>query len=265
MIYVVTSILDGFDNLRPPVAIGETFVKHICFTNIPNLPRVTPWEYRPAYIAGKPCRSSRVPKILAHRILPRDAEFSIYHDGNFVLKLDAFQIIQELLKDGKQWAVHRHPERGCLYKEAEIILTHQSMEGWRALKPYAVAEVSEQVAKYRATNFPESYGLWANGFIVRRHTPEVARLNELWWGEFKNGSERDQLSFPVALREAGMEIKTIDANIYKSPYIGYRWHAAFKNHEDNPDFWPERDAVRANLQALKELTGSDSGIAFQSY
>src|SRR3989304_5543328 len=50
LLYVYTSIMDGFDNLRPPAVPAETFVKYICFTNVPNLPRVTPWEYRSAAI-----------------------------------------------------------------------------------------------------------------------------------------------------------------------------------------------------------------------
>lgn len=256
MLYVYTAVINGFDNLRPPAIQPETFVKFICFTNVPNLPRVHPWEYRPAYIAGKPCRSSRIPKILPHLMLPSDAEYSIYHDGNFVFKQDPHRVIEELL-GRHDWAAHKHPARNCVYDEANIILRDCPLVDKDAVRA--------QVADYRAMNFPEKFGLWANGFIARRHTPEVAKLNERWWELFSKGSERDQLSFPVALRDAGLEIRTIDQNIFASSYMAFRWHAAWKTHEDNPDYWAGRSETRARLAELARLTGSDSGIHFQNY
>lgn len=232
-------------------------MKYICFTNVPNLPRVTPWEYRPAYIAGKTCRSSRVPKILPHLMLPRDAEYSIWHDGNFQLRRSAEEAIHELLTDGRQWAAHKHPCRSCLYDEAEVVL--------RDCPLVDKESVTRQIERYREAGFPRKAGLWANGFIVRQHTPEVARLNELWWEEYSNGCERDQLSFPVARCKAGMEIKTINADVFASPWVLFRWHAAWKHKEDNPDFWRERNETRDSLAQLAQLTGSDSGISYLNY
>jgi hypothetical protein len=255
VIYVFTSILDGFDNLRPPAIQPESFVKFICFTNVPNLPRVHPWEYRPAYLAGKPCRSARVPKILPHLMLPADAEYSIYHDGNFQLRQDPFRVIKELLDDsGATWAAHKHPARSCIYDEAAIII--------RDCPLVDKDSVNKQVAEYRESGYPEKAGLWANGFIARKHTPEVAKLNEAWWELFANGSERDQLSFPVAKSRTGMEIRTVDENIFNSHWMLFRWHAAFLSHEDNPDFWPERNGTRQRLAELARLTGTDSGIHY---
>lgn len=248
MVYIYTSILDGFDNLRPPAIPAETFCKFICFTNVPNLPRVSPWEYRPAYMAGKPCRSSRVPKILPHLILPADAEYSIYHDGNMQLRRPPSEIIEKLLSE-HDWAAHKHPCRNCVYEEVKEVISGCPLVD--------KDEVIRQSDSYRAAGFPEHAGLWANGFLVRRHTPEVARLNELWWEEFKNGSERDQLSFPVALRKSGMSIRTISDNVFKSSWVLSRWHAAFKEREDNPDYWPERKEIHGRLKRLAELTGAD--------
>ena|SRR3990167_1394629 len=256
MVYIYTSILNGFDNLRPPAVPAEDLARFVCFTNVPNLPRVYPWEYRPAYLAGKACRSSRVPKILPHLMLPEDAEYSIWHDGNFQLRHDPHLVIRELLKD-RQWAAHRHPCRSCLYDEAEVVLRDCPLVDKTA--------VNQQIARYREDGFPPRAGLWANGFIVRRHTPEVARLNELWWEEFAAGSERDQLSFPVARAKSGLEIETIDANVFGSPWILFRWHAAWKERDDNPDFWPGRNRIRLRLADLARLTGSPGGIDFKEY
>jgi hypothetical protein len=189
-------------------------------------------------------------------MLPPDAEYSIYHDGNFQLRQDPQFVIQQLLDDRRQWAAHKHPCRDCLYEEAEVILRDCPLVDKDA--------VIKQVAGYRELGWPDNAGLWANGFIVRRHTPEVARLNELWWECYQAGSERDQLSFPIAHSNSGMEITTIDANIFSSPWILFRWHAAWKDKEDNPDYWPERTDTRERLGRLAELVGNN-GIKYAAY
>lgn len=255
MIFVYTSICDGFDNLRPPACPVDDDVRYICFTNVPNLPRVYPWEYRPAYMAGEPCRSARTAKILPHLMLPDDAEYSIYHDGNFQLRQDPHAVIRDLLYS-EQWAAHKHPCRACVYQEAALLLKEKI--GTPEL-------VEQEVARYRAENYPEGAGLWANGLIVRRHTPEVAALNERWWTLYATGCERDQLSFPVARHQLNFPVNTIDADVWGSPYIKFNWHAAWKTRDDNPDYWPQRDRIRARLSELARVTGSTGGIKHHEY
>lgn len=255
MIYVITSVLNGWDNLRPPAAPADELVRYICFTNVPNLPRVFPWEYRPAYPLPHAARAARVAKILPHLMLPADAEYSIYHDGNFQLRQDPRKIIAELLPI-HDWAAHHHPARCCIYDEANVLLNEKI--GTPRL-------IEEEIARYRAEDFPAQSGLWANGLLVRRHTPEVAALNERWWQLYAAGCERDQLSFPVARRQLDLTINTISGNIYASPYILNRWHAAFKVRDDNPDYWPERAKLRARLAELARITGSDGGINYPEY
>lgn len=259
MLYVFTSILDGFDNLRPP-AVGADepgTVRYICFTNIPNLPRVYPWEYRPFYRAtGNPARDSRVAKILPHLMLPADATMSIYHDGNFQLRIDPPAIAAALMGEKHDWAAHKHPCRSCIYDEAAVLLREKI--GTQSL-------VESDIARYRESGHPEKAGLWANGMIVRRHTDKVAELNEEWWRLFDSGCERDQISFPVARARVGVNVNTINHSVYSSPYILNRWHAAFIDREDNPDYRKQRDWHRANLRSLARVTRSDGGIHHHEY
>ena len=265
MLYVYTCILSGFDNLRPPAVPPEDGVRWICFTNIPNLPRVHPWEYRPAYLVSDSSRASRIPKLLPHLMLPPDAEYSIYHDGNFRLRVSPCEIVDTLLADDYDWAAYGHPARKCIYDEARILLEDKGMEGWRKQKPERAESIRAEIARYRDSEYPERNGLWANGFIARRHTIGVRDLNDEWWKLYAQGSERDQLSFPVARYEREFPIRTITGNIYQSPYLQFCWHAAWRNKEDNPDFWPERDRTRARLGRLQELAGPAVGVGFESY
>ena len=249
VIYVVTAILNGWDNLRPPAIMNTSGARFICFTDVPVLPKVEPWEYRPLHPAGIAARTARVPKILPHLMLPDDATYSIYMDGNLQLKVDPQAVIDSLLA-GKDWAAHRHPCRDCIYQEADILLRERI--GTPEL-------VGAEIDHYRnALKHPMRDGLWANGFLVRRHTPTVAALNELWWTLYAAGCERDQLSFPVARRAMGMEVSTIDANIYESPYLNFYFHAAWKDQGSILEYQSDLAEIRHNLDQLHAFTGSFS-------
>lgn len=248
MIYVVTAITNGFDNLREPKVVSNSEnVRYVCFTNLPNLPNVGPWQYRPLHDIGRPGRSNRVPKILPHLMLPTDAEYSIWHDGNFQLSALPEVIIDTLLRN-HDWAAHRHPCRNCIYEEAGILLrekigTPELVEG--------------DVARYRASGYPSGAGLWANGMIVRRHSDVVVDVCEEWWKAYVGGCERDQLSFPPVRHRRSLSVETIDAEIYSSPYMNFYWHAPWKNQMCNQEFLPERSRIRGRLQRLTELTGKN--------
>ena len=252
-IVVYTCLVGGFDNLRPPLCVPEPGVRYICFTDVPVLPRVDPWEFRPVHrVKGpigltEPARTSRLPKILPHLVLPEDCDYSIWHDGNFQMKASPTATISKLLRTS-DWAAHKHPGRDCIYKEAKVLLSEKI--GTPAL-------VERQIARCRDVyGHPKGYGLWANGLIVRRHNAATAALNERWWDLFSDGCERDQISFPVALRESGVAIETIrHTDIYGSEFVKFNWHAAFKAREDNPTYWPERDRIAARVRKLEEIAG----------
>ena len=251
MICVYTANLDLWDNLRPPLVQPEDGVRYICFTNSPLQAAVSPWEFRPCPDLGNASRSSRVPKILPHLCLP-EYDYSIWHDANFQLRVPARQVIGELLRFD-DWCAHRHPARDCVYAEAEILLKEKI--GTPAL-------VQTQIDHYREIGYPAHHGLWANGFIVRRHTPKTARLNEKWWELFAAGCERDQLSFPVARLLSGTPLDGGGVNhgltrdIFNSPYVKYNWHAAWRDREDNPSYQPQRDRLNAQTRRLAEVSGA---------
>ena len=42
--------------------------------------------------------------------------------------------------------------------------------------------------------FPTNYGLYENGFLIRRNNLKIKFFNEAWWKELSKNSSRDQLS-----------------------------------------------------------------------
>jgi hypothetical protein len=249
-IIVYTCILNGFDNLRPPLVRPEPDVRFICYTNVPMLPDVDLWEFRPAHLirhAGTIdlARSSRIPKILPHLVLPK-CDYSIWHDGNFQLQCSPHEIISRQLRF-EDWSAHRHPARDCVYKEAEILVKE---------KIGTTSLVEAEIERYRGFEYPACNGLWANGLIIRRHTEAVRLLNEDWWELYMRGCERDQLSFPVARHLRSVKVNDILEDVFNSPFMRFGWHAAWKDKADNVSFRLERERIRERVNKLSTIAGS---------
>ncbi len=252
MIYVYTAIAGGFDNLRPPLLplIPTEPTRFICFTDNPLQEACPPWEFRPLPSVGHAARSTRGPKILPHLFLPEDCAWSIWHDANFQLKEDPAAIVKQVQDAKCQWMAHKHPARDCIYKEAGILLSENI--GTRSL-------VEAEVELYRKAKHPERFGLWANGFIVRSHAggTMVRRVCETWWRLYTDGCERDQLSFPVALRihcAEGMVLSST-ADVFRSPFVKFNWHAPWIDKDDNPSHHPARRLMGERLRQLRQVTG----------
>lgn len=263
MIVVYTCILGGFDSLRPPLVPPEPGVRFICFTDVPVLPDVPPWEYRPVHRAGNNSRTSRLPKILPHLVLP-PCDYSIWLDGNLQLRKPASEIVNAEMRFD-DWAAHRHPARGCVYSEGDLLreLKRDRPEEWPNMD---AALLNAELDHYRAIGFPPNLGtLTANGVIIRRHTPAVNALNERWWKLFERGCGRDQLSFPVALWQSEKSVTvnrmTHYPDVYASPLVRFGWHAAWKEKPDNVQYRPERERIAARVAKLREVVG-DGGYGW---
>lgn len=273
VICVYTCILGGFDNLRPPLVPPEPGVRFICFTDVPVLPDVPPWEFRPVHRVGDLCRScngvevdksrtSRLPKILPHLVLPTDCDHSIWIDGNLQLAKPASEIVNAEMRFD-DWAAHRHPARGCVYEEGALLkaLVRDKPEEWPNLN---ARELADEIDRYEVSGFPHGLGtLTANGIIIRRHTAAVSALNEAWWKLFAAGCGRDQLSFPVALSKSTVTLNRMTHyhDIYTSPLVRFGWHAAWKDKPDNVQYRPERERIAVRVERLREVVG-DGGYGW---
>ena len=265
-IIVYTCILGGFDSLRPPLVPPEPGVRFLAFTDVPVLPDVPPWEFRPVHQAGNPSRTSRLPKLLPHLVLPTDCDYSIWLDGNLQLAKPASEIVNAEMRFD-DWAAHRHPARGCVYEEGRLLagLKISTPHEWPNLD---ARELDAELERYTAMKFPHGLGtLAANGVIIRKHTGAVAALNERWWKLFVAGCGRDQLSFPVALWQSeGVSVNRMPHfhDIYTSPLVRFGWHAAWKNKPDNVQYRPERERIAARGAKLREVVG-DGGYGWREY
>jgi len=195
-IMIYTAIFGNYDTLRP------ARYPSLCFTDGKMSP-VTGWDYKTIFADKDPKWANRHCKILVHEHL--NTEYSIYHDGNIEMLVDPHEAIERWLRD-TDIAVFAHPTRNCVYDEAEACI--------REGKAQAGA-VHSQMKRYRREGYPEGAGLAACWVLIRRHTSEMKRLNELWWEEYNEGAKRDQLSFNHACWKLGIRHTIIPGNLFK--------------------------------------------------
>lgn len=183
-IAVYTVIAGGYDFLKLPEVVDPD-CDYYCFTDLDIswqdiwMPRPISWRH------ADPARTSRHIKHLPHLYFPGH-QWSVWIDANLQLNCSP----RALMPSWEDWdfAAWRHPERDCLYTEAEACVHARKDDP---------ATIHAQVDRYRKSGFPEHAGLAECNVLIRRHhAPAMIGLAEAWWSEIEHGSRRDQLSFP---------------------------------------------------------------------
>lgn len=200
-IVVYTAITGGYDSLKENQCTeGADFV---AFADTPAQSEV--WKIILfKSIFKSPTRSAKIFKILSHQYTP-DYEYSMWMDGNFVLRVPVKTLIDEYLKDNNM-AVFRHNKRDCIYQEGKYdVLVRRDRE----------EIVEEQLAKYMRDGHPPNSGLYACGVLIRRNCKAVEEFNNAWWSEICSGSERDQTSFAYLVRKLKMKLGYLNSGEYE--------------------------------------------------
>src|SRR5688500_4216711 len=185
---IYTTICGDVDDLKEPLKTTPGW-DYLCLTDNPNLTSKT-WDIE-VVKGGDPKKLSRYLKIKNH--FP-EYDLSCFIDATFQIKqhsLDKFA----LSKREGIW-LNSHPQRQCLYEEAEIVKS-------KGLDDPNL--IDKQIEKYRAEGYPEQNGLFRCGIMVRNpKDSKITEMCDLWWDEVERGSWRDQISFPYACWRAGV-------------------------------------------------------------
>jgi hypothetical protein len=209
MITVITALTNCNDELRDDFPGDDS--KYVAFLDKDSRDKNDSllWEVRDACDKFKePRRNAKIHKVLPHLYV--DTDISIWLDANISLNVSPEELVKLWLGDD-DIAVCKHFERTCIYEEGEVCKTYQ-LDDPRL--------IDEQMSRYKKNGYPENNGLAECGVIIRRHTPQINRLNEKWWAEICRGSSRDQLSFAYCFPE----YKAIEANARYNPLFNYEEH-----------------------------------------
>ena len=174
---------------------GET--DYICFTDDRTL-RSDVWQFRyvdPSELG--PVRTAKKVKILPHQFLP-EYDASLYIDNTVLLTVPASHVFQSLRPDSRPMVCFKHPDRDCIYDEAEVV---------RELGLDSEEIIARQMQNYRDAGYPAHAGLIAGTMLLRRHNdPRVKAVMEQWFTQVCQHSYRDQLSFNVVARQNGFPV-----------------------------------------------------------
>lgn len=202
-IALYTVITGGYDDIvEPSDNIKDWFddIDLVLFTDTPEKFKSKNWDIReiPTHVENER-KTSRWPKANSHLVFP-DHDYTIYIDGNMYLRTPPTKIVQKFLRDD-DFACHKNPYRDCAYEEAKEI---------RDVLKYEKKEViDEEVEFLRSENYPEKNGLAACHFLIRRHTPEIKELNNMWWSMIDKFSYRDQISFNYCCWKLGVHYNVV--------------------------------------------------------
>jgi len=195
-IIVYTAIFGGYDTIHEPT-IKLPNVEYIMFTD-QNI-KSDIWNVRKVNAIYKdPTRNARKYKLLPHRWFP-DYEYSIWVDGNIIVRDNVNEIIDRYLKK-TDVAVFDHNQnkldpRNCVYEEAKVILYLGQLNRNYKDDP---ALIIKQMEKYEADRYPANNGLVVSMIVARRHNV-CKKAMEKWWEELKYNTKRDQLSFNYSM------------------------------------------------------------------
>ena len=115
-------------------------------------------------------------------------------DATHAVKMDPKEIVETYLKDS-DIALFKHPERDCVYEEAELI---------KQVRFDSLEFVQNQMVFYQSRSFEKHKGLFELPCRIQRNTLEIQALMLTWWELICKFSSRDQLSLPFALDMHGI-------------------------------------------------------------
>lgn len=150
-------------------------------------------------------------KLQAHKILP-DFDAYIWIDGAFKIKSENFvsKMISEL--HGNDIAVTKHPDRNCIFAEADFVLSGLNRGSKYFQSRYAASRLELEISRYQS--FQKGKGLYACGLFARWNNDHVNNFFDKWWERCLQYSAFDQLSFPILAEENNIKINPLTFSNY---------------------------------------------------
>ncbi|MCG9565839.1 glycosyltransferase domain-containing protein [Vibrio chagasii] len=185
---------------------------------------------------------NRYYKINPH-LLFQEYDESLYIDGNITIISDINSLFDYALLDN-EIALYNHPERKCVYDEAEVLKT----VGYDYFY-----KINEQMKGYKREGF-KSDALYEGNIIFRKHnTLPMTNVAASWFKELTTKVSRDQLSLTYCCFKESVSITSLgrhDAR-FVNTYFEYRPH----NHRNSAMKYTVRF-----INIIARLSKFDKGI-----
>jgi hypothetical protein len=217
-IAVLSSIYGAYDQLVAPVPQDIDCDWILVTDRWPEINGEHPWPWK---VIEEP-RPGLHPRLAAKVAKCRpdhytDADVTVWVDGHVRITHPGFVAWAVGGLGAADVAQLRHPFHRRLSEEVALSAT---------LPKYAGLPVAEQAAHYLECGYPDGWGLWAAGIIVRRSSPAVAAFGDAWLGEQVRWTPQDQLSEPPLLYWSGLAPADL-----AGPLVGH-WAFQLGTHAD---------------------------------
>ncbi len=214
-----TIITGKYDSLIEPKVKTPNW-RYICFTDNEQLLKSNTWEILPipqeimndSALSG--VKKQRVLKINPYKYLKgMDLSTSVYVDANLEINCNLDDLVKQY--EGSDITVPHHPQRNCIYEEAKVIVRS---------KRDTQDNISKQVKFLEEEKFPKNFHLSETNVLVRKDTPKVREMMNLWEDTLRKYSHRDQMSFNYAEWKLNMKVADIPKNDNRKKLFIWKQH-----------------------------------------
>jgi hypothetical protein len=200
---IVYTVLFGDYILYEPTVINKDW-QLLCFSDRPRQSKN--WKVK-VIDCGKDIRKkSREVKIRFDRFL--DCDLCLYLDAKFKINVDLDMFVKDNLKH--DLCVMRHNKIICAYAAAYFCIKKGIGDKHDILK---------QIDSYKKEGFPENFGLYAPGIMLRKNTKEIIDFMTLWYEEIEKFGYRDIPGFSYVLWKTPIKLDTMP---FKKTYRQFR-------------------------------------------
>lgn len=198
-IAVLTSQAGSKGTLQDPSGGGFPHAHYVAYTDKPLDLKV--WEQRSIhkFSMDKPYadrRHAKLAKVLGWMLVP-GYDFYIWHDSTSELQMDPVHLINTYLPPDTHMAAWKHPERDCVYAEAEVIIQRDldHLDATRAATQFM-----------RSHKYPEHNGLFELSAFIYKNSMEMQQAMLSWWELICKYSSRDQIWFPYVAHMHNLKV-----------------------------------------------------------
>ena len=194
MIY--SAIIGQYDKPLQPSVVDDRF-DYVLFSNCFFEGKMGVWQIkRIDYVNSIQTKIARYVKTHPESLL-QQYEASLWLDANIRIKNQCvYDRFVELVEKGVRVASVKYVGCDCVYEEMFRVLDFR----------YENEKTVVEWGRYlRKLDYPRHNGLIETGVIFRVHSlDDVKAMDALWWNYIENFSRRDQLSFPLVMKERRM-------------------------------------------------------------
>jgi len=199
---IVYTVLLGDYKLNEPEYINKDWVL-LCFTDKDLVSKN--WNIIKIK-TDSPRKKSREIKIRSDKYFNYD--LCIHLDAKFTIKCDLNKFVARNLST--DLAVMKHNKRSCVYAEAKFCIS---------IGKDSEEVLLNQIDCYKKDGFPNSFGLYAPGIMIKRNSQEVTEFMKMWYDEVNRHSYRDIVSFSYVLWKKPIKINLMP---FKETYMRFK-------------------------------------------